>query len=306
MSPVIAITGPTAVGKSALADRIALRWGSEVLSADAMQVYRGMDIGTAKTPVSDRPVPLRLVDLVEVDEPYSAAQFQHDARVEIERMAKDGKPVILCGGTGLYLRAALDDMRFPKGEVDGERRTRYNQMAEQIGASGMHALLRDRDAKSAEVIHPNNLKRVIRALEMCDEGSSYAEQAAGFSHPRPFYEHVTFALYTNRVRLYDRIDRRVDIMMERGLLDEVRALLGAGARDALTSMQAIGYKELISHIDGECSLDEAVALIKQRSRRYAKRQISWCKRDERTRWIDIDAVGIEGAVSLIEKEVGLV
>lgn len=303
MTPIVAITGPTAVGKSSLADMLAMRWGSEVLSADAMQVYRGMDIGTAKTPADERPVPLRLVDLVDVFQPYSAAQFQVDARGEVERLQSEGKTPIFCGGTGLYLRAALDDMHFPKGEVDDERRERYNKLAEDLGPLGIHAMLEKRDPRSAEIIHPNNVKRVVRALEMCDEGVSYADQAAGFSQHNPFYEHVTFALTMDRARLYKRIDRRVDVMMGEGLLEEVKGLLDCGARDALTSMQAIGYKELISYLDGECTLSDAVDLIKQRSRRYAKRQISWCKRDERTRWIDLDRMGVEDALDLIEHEV---
>lgn len=164
-------------------------------------------------------------------------------------------------------------------------------------------MLEKRDPRSAEIIHPNNVKRVVRALEMCDEGVSYADQAAGFSQHNPFYEHVTFALTMDRARLYERIDRRVDVMMGEGLLEEVKGLLDCGARDALTSMQAIGYKELISYLDGECTLSDAVDLIKQRSRRYAKRQISWCKRDERTRWIDLDRMGVEDALDLIEHEV---
>lgn len=306
MIPIISITGPTAVGKSALADRLAQRWGSEVLSADAMQVYRGMDIGTAKTPVPDRLAPLRLIDLVDVSEPYSAAQFQVDARAEIERLRAEGKPVFLCGGTGLYLRAALDDMRFPKGEVDDERRARYNRLASELGPMGLHDMLALRDQKSAEIIHPNNLKRVVRALEMCDEGTSYADQAAGFSRPVPFYEHVSYALTMDRGRLYERIDARIEAMMEQGLLGEVESLLTQGARESLTSMQAIGYKELISYLDGDCSMEEAISLIKQRSRRYAKRQISWCRRDARTRWIDMDEMDIDDAMSLIEREVGLV
>lgn len=303
MMPIVAITGPTAVGKSSLADMLAVRWGSEVLSADAMQVYRGMDVGTAKTPVEQRLAPLRLIDLVDVFQPYSAAQYQVDARGEVERLRSLGKTPIFCGGTGLYLRAALDDMRFPKGEVDDERRGRYNKLAEELGPLGIHAMLEKRDARSAEIIHPNNVKRVVRALEMCDEGVSYADQAAGFSQHKPFYEHVTYALTMDRTRLYERIDARVDAMMREGLLDEVKELIDRGARDALTSMQAIGYKELIAYLDGECSISDAVALIKQRSRRYAKRQISWCRRDTRTRWIDLDRMGTEDAIALIESEV---
>lgn len=300
--PIISITGPTAVGKSAVADRVALRLGTDVLSADAMQVYRGMDIGTAKTPVDERLVPLRLIDLVDPDEAYSAALYQRDARQEIDRLRSAGLVPVFCGGTGLYLRAALDVMDFPKGDVSDERRASYLALHEKLGDEGLHRLLMQRDRKSAEAIHPHNVKRVIRALEMCDQGISYVEQAAGFSKPRPAYDHVTYALAMDRDRLYARIDARVDIMMEEGLLAEVEGLVERGARDALTSRQAIGYKEIIEYLDGMRSLDSAVALIKQRSRRYAKRQLAWCRRDERVRWIDMDSLGIQGAVDRILSE----
>lgn len=304
MRPVIAIMGPTAVGKSAVADKLGYAWRSEVLSADAMQVYRGMDIGTAKTPVSERSVPLRLIDLVEVHEAYSAALYQRDARREIERLRELGKTPVFCGGTGLYIRAALDDMCFPKGDVADARRSRYNRLIDQLGAQGLHAMLAQRDAASAGIIHPHNVKRVVRALEMCDEGVSYAEQVVGFSDPQAFYDHIVFALSMDRQRLYERIDGRVNLMMECGLLDEVRSLVARGASDCLTARQAIGYKELIEHLDGLISLDEAVDLIKRRSRRYAKRQLAWCRRDRRIRWLDMDALGIDGAVEAILREVG--
>lgn len=304
MRPIVAITGPTAVGKSAVADQLARAWGTEVLSADAMQVYRGMDIGTAKTPVDERLVPLRLIDLVDPEQAYSAALFQRGARTEIERLRLEGRTPILCGGTGLYLRAALDDMRFPKGDVSDDRRSHYNQLAEELGNEGLHALLAERDPASADLIHVNNVKRVVRALEMCDEGVSYAEQASGFSEPRAAYEHVTYALTMDREKLYARIDARVDIMMEQGLLDEVKHLVERGAAHALTSRQAIGYKELIQHLAGELDLDAAIELIKQRSRRYAKHQLAWCRRDARMRWIDMDKLGIDGAVSHIMREIG--
>ena len=164
MMPVLAITGPTAVGKSAVADALALRLGTEVISADAMQVYRGMDIGTAKTPVDDRPVPLRLVDIVDPREPYSAALYQRDARLEIERLNGEGRVAVLCGGSGLYLRAALDNMSFPKGELTDARRARYRALSKELGADGLHRLLAERDPASAAVIHPHNVSRVVRAL----------------------------------------------------------------------------------------------------------------------------------------------
>ena len=299
MMPVLAITGPTATGKSAVADAVAARLGAEVISADAMQVYRGMDIGTAKTPRCDRTVPLRLVDIIDVWEPYSAALYQRDARAEIDRLLSLGRVPVLCGGTGLYLRAALDDMTFPKGDVLDEQRAHYEALAAQLGPEGLHSLLAERDPESARVLHPHNVRRVVRALEMWDEGVSYASQKTGFAAPHAVYPSLWFALTRERAHLYARIDARVDDMIAAGLVEEVCTLVEAGAKDALTSRQAIGYKEIIQALDGELSLDDAIALIKQRSRRYAKRQLSWCRRDARMMWLDMDTLGIEGAVDAI-------
>lgn len=298
-SPVIAVVGPTASGKSAVADLVAEALGSEVVSADAMQVYRGMDIGTAKTPVSERRVPLLLVDVADPAEPYSAALFQRDSRREIDRLRAEGRVPVLCGGTGLYVRAALDEMEFPRGEVDGVARQRYQDLAGKLGPEGVHALLAERDSESASLIHPHNVRRVVRALEMLDEGVSYARQSAGFSKPREHYPSLQFALTMDRARLYARIDARVDAMMRAGLLDEVRGLMDAGAADALTSRQAIGYKELIDALEGRCTIGEAVDLIKLRSRRYAKRQLSWFRRDPRITWLDMDVLDAGGAARLI-------
>ena len=298
-SPVIAVVGPTASGKSAVADLVAEALGSEVVSADAMQVYRGMDIGTAKTPVSERSVPLLLVDVADPIEPYSAALYQRDSRRAIDRLRAEGRVPVLCGGTGLYVRAALDEMEFPRGEVDGAARQRYQDLAGKLGPEGVHALLAERDPESAALIHPHNVRRVVRALEMLDEGVSYARQSAGFSEPREHYPSLQFALMMDRARLYARIDARVDAMMRAGLLDEVRGLMDAGAADALTSRQAIGYKELIDALEGRCTIGEAVDLIKLRSRRYAKRQLSWFRRDPRITWLDMDVLDADGAARLI-------
>lgn len=298
-SPVISVVGPTASGKSAVADLVAEALGSEVVSADAMQVYRGMDIGTAKTPVSERRVPLLLVDVADPTEPYSAALYQRDSRRAIDRLRAEGRVPILCGGTGLYVRAALDEMEFPRGEVDGAARQRYQDLAGKLGPEGVHSLLAERDPESAALIHPHNVRRVVRALEMLDEGVSYARQSAGFSEPREHYPSLQFALTMDRARLYARIDARVDAMMRAGLLDEVRGLMDAGAADALTSRQAIGYKELIDALEGRCTIGEAVDLIKLRSRRYAKRQLSWFRRDPRITWLDMDVLDADGAARLI-------
>ena len=301
---IVAIVGPTAVGKSAVADRVARALDTDVLSVDAMQVYRGMDIGTAKTPVNERLVPLRLVDLVDPAVNYSAALFQRDARREIERLRALGKPVVLCGGTGLYLRAALDEMDFPAGETKSEARVRYERLANEAGSHALHELLRSRDPRSADVIHEHNVRRVIRALEMLDEGTSYADQKAAFSAPRPCYEAVYFGLTMERERLYQRIDDRVDAMIAAGLIDEVERLMDAGAAPALTARQAIGYKELIAYLEGTIALDEAVELIKMRSRRYAKRQLSWFRRDGRISWISMDELDEDAAATFIMDAIG--
>lgn len=300
---VIAISGPTAVGKSAVADRLAVRFGTGVISADAMQVYRGMNIGTAKTPPKDRLAPLYMVDVVDPRDSYSAALYQRDARPIIEDALSLQGTAIVCGGTGLYLRAALDLMDFPSGEVNDERRRRYQALADQLGPLGIHEVLRQLDPESANAIHPNNVRRTIRALEMHDEGQSYAKKKDAFSRPAAKYPYRLFILTCSRDVLYARIDRRVDKMISQGLVDEVKHLISQGAGEAITSRQAIGYKEIMDYLAGTMSLDEAVELIKRRSRRYAKRQLSWWRGDERAEWVDIDEVGIDGAVEFISNQV---
>lgn len=304
MIEVVAVVGPTAVGKSAVADELAYRLGSKVISADSMQVYRGMDIGTAKMTPGECRAPLALVDVADPDIPYSAALYQRAARAEIDRTLAQGFVPVLCGGTGLYVRAALDRMDFPAGEAESPSRSRYEAMLEHDGADALYAELLKRDPKSAEEIHPHNVRRVIRALEMNDDGVSYAEQKSRFSAHHPFYQAAYYGLTCERSVLYRRIEHRVDDMVRNGLVDEVRSLVDRGLGQALTSRQAIGYKEIISYLDGDISLDEAVDLIKLRTRRYAKRQLSWFRRDDRVFWIDIDSVGVDGAVDIIRAREG--
>ena len=258
----VAIVGPTAVGKSDVADRLAARLSSEVLSCDAMQIYRGMDIGTAKMMPEECSAPLRLVDIVDPGVAYSAALYQSDARAHIERLLGEQRLPVFCGGTGLYLKAALDEM-----------------------------------------IHPHNVRRVIRALEMHDDGVSYAQQKSKFSVPHERYHALWFGLTRSRKLLYERINLRVDLMFEQGLVGEVRGLMDQGLGDALTSMQAIGYKEIIDALRGTISMDEARDLIKMRSRRYAKRQLSWFKRDDRIVWFDMDEFTIDEVVDDIYRRI---
>lgn len=297
--PVVCIVGPTASGKSSLADALALRLGTDVISVDSMQVYRGMDIGTAKTPVGERLVPLQMVDVADISEDYSVARFQAEARSLVDERLNLGKTPVLCGGTGLYLDAVIDEMDFPSGETHGTSRTKYEAYAAEHGSEGLWELLRDRDPKSAEVIHPNNQRRVARALEMLDEGTSYAEALPGLKSKRPHYDARIWGIAMARERLYERINLRVDLMFEQGLLDEVRSLQEAGYGADLTARQAIGYKEVLDYLNGMISLDEASELIKQRSRRYAKRQISWLKRDGRVKWLDYDKLSQDEALDVV-------
>jgi tRNA dimethylallyltransferase len=284
---VIGIVGPTAVGKSAVAEMIAARLDGQVISADSMQVYRGMHIGTSKTPTADRLVAHHCLDLVDPGEPYSAALYQRDARAVIDRLLLEGVTPVLAGGTGLYVRAALDDMCFPEGALEGPGRHSLEVDAERLGAQELHDRLAEIDPASAAAIHPNNVRRVIRALEMAEQGLSYAEQAAGFSDRNAIYPTTLIGLTMERSALYERIDSRVDAMIASGLLAEVEGLLEAGYREALTAAQAIGYKELLPVLEDEADLGEALEAIKRASRRYAKRQLTWFRADPRIKWLDV-------------------
>ena len=302
--PVACIVGPTASGKSGLSELVAASLGTSVVSVDAMQVYRGMDIGTAKTPVSERSCPLLMVDVCNPSESYSVQRFQTDARACVDGLLAQGKVPVLCGGTGLYLDSVIDEMDFPKGEVGGASRSPYEQILAQEGTGALHALLAERDPASAALIHPNNSRRVVRALEMLDEGVSYAQKHEGLKARSPHYQALIWGLAMSRERLYERIDRRVDQMVADGLVEEVSHLRDEGLVRDSTAGQAIGYKEILEHLDGVCSLEEAVEKVKVRTRHYAKRQLSWLRRDGRTRWIDMDKVSPDEARDLILQGIG--
>ena len=298
----MAICGPTAVGKSEVAERVADLVGAEIVSVDSMQVYRGMDIGTAKVPEAERRCPLHMVDVVDVSVPYAVAEFQRDARACVEDIAERSLVPILCGGTGLYLDAVVDEMDFPKGVATDSRRAAYEAQLEAIGPDALHQILADRDPKSAAEIHPNNTRRVIRALEMLDEGVSYSEQRKGLKRHEPHFEVELFALTMDRETLYARIDRRVELMFEQGLVDEVRTLEGQGLAESHTASQAIGYKEVLQYLRGEISEREALTLVQKNTRRYAKRQLSWLRRDGRATWIDVGDVSRADAAEAIARK----
>ena len=284
---VIAVVGPTASGKSALADELAVRLGTEVVSADAMQVYRRMDIGTAKTPPDERRVPLLCVDVADPSETYSVACYEREAHACVDRLVGEGRTAIVCGGTGLYVRAALEDMDFPSGDqTNNPVRERYARLAEELGPQRFHDLLAARDPQSAALIHPNNTRRVVRAFELLEQGLSYACQHEGLHVRTNRHPTLVVGLTMDREVLYERINARVDRMMEQGLVDEVRGLADEGLAESLTSRQAIGYREILAALAGECTIEQAVEDIKRATRRYAKRQLSWFRGDERVVWID--------------------
>lgn len=296
---VLGIVGPTAVGKSSVAEGVALALGGEVVSVDAMQVYRGMDIGTAKTNPVKRRCALHMVDVADLEEAYSVVRFQREARACIDGLLNVGKTPVLCGGTGLYLDAVIDEMDFPAGKMGDGRRSEYERIASDRGPQCLHDLLRARDAKSADIIHPNNVRRVVRALELLDEGTSYARQHEGLKRREAHYAARLWALTLPREMLYERIDKRVNAMFEQGLVDEVRELVGRGLCENSTAGAAIGYKELIPVVEGMRDESEARLLIQRNTRRYAKRQLSWLRRDGRARCIDMSKVSLEQAIEII-------
>lgn len=285
--PVICVVGPTASGKSDLAQALACRLEGEVISADSMQIYRGMDIGTGKVPCSERLVEHHGLDLVDPGEPYSAAVFQQYARSCFLDIDQRGKRSVLAGGTGLYVRAAIDDYDFPKGDqVDNPVRERYERYAQEHGAQALWDLLFEHDPESASVLHPNNTRRVVRAFELLAEGKSYAHQKECLKSLGQCVPALFVGLSVEPSLLCERIDARVDAMIASGLVDEVKTLLNAGWRNGITAPQAIGYKEIVAALEGECTFEEAICAIKLATRRYAKRQRTWFRKDARIFWID--------------------
>ena len=294
MRPVICVVGPTASGKTDVAQLLAQNLGGEVVSADSMQIYRGMDIGTGKLPEEERLVPHFGFDLVNPGEPYSAAVYQQYARECFSDIDNRGKRALLVGGTGLYVRAAIDAYDFPKGEqVDNPVREKWTAYYEDNGADELWERLRERDPESASVIHPNNVRRVIRAFELLEEGTTYAIQKENLASIPQAVPAKFIGLAVDPEILNRRIERRVDNMIECGLVCEVERLLDKGFRQGITAPQAIGYKEIVSALDGDISLDEAIEQIKTATRRYAKRQRTWFRKDTRIAWIDADSGNAE-------------
>lgn len=285
---MVILTGPTAVGKSALSIALAKALDTGIISADSMQVYKHMDIGSAKiTPEEMQGVPHALIDVYEPDEPFHVVQFQHDAKAAMGQFWDKGKLPLVVGGTGFYIQALLYDVDFSEEDADLKLRQKYAQLAQSEGAEALHAQLAQVDPQAAGQIHANNIKRVIRALEFYEKTGTpiSAHNAAERAKQSP-YGFAYFVLTDRREHLYERIDARVDAMMEQGLLDEVKKLRDMGYTRDLVSMQGLGYKELLAYLDGECSLDEAVYMIKRDTRHFAKRQLTWFRRERDVIWVD--------------------
>ena len=284
---IICVVGPTASGKTAYAIKLAKERNGEIVSCDSMQIYKYMDIGTAKpTKEEQREVPHHMIDFVDPNTDYSVADFVKDATEVINDILSRGKTPVLCGGTGLYIDSVIGGIEFSEQKRDDEYRALLWNMAEEKGVDAVHDLLKEHDPQEAEKVHPNNIKRVIRALEICKTSGMTKTEADKLARKEPKYNAEIIGLMPDREILYERIDRRVDIMMHQGLLQEVELLIEKSIRRDSTAMQAIGYKELIEYIDGKCSLDEAVDKIKQESRRYAKRQLTWFRRNPDIIWIN--------------------
>ena len=292
--PLIILAGPTAVGKTSLSIRLAKETGGEIISADSMQVYRHMDIGSAKiTKEEMEGVPHYLVDVLEPEEEFNVVRFQQMAKEAAERIWEKGKIPFVVGGTGFYIQALLYDIDFTENDGDESYRRQLEQKAsDEEGASELYEMLKAVDLKAAQEIHPRNIKRIVRALEFYHQtGKKISEHNETQRQKMSPYNYAYFVLTDERGRLYERIDRRVDLMMEQGLLDEVRYLKKRGVRKDSTAMQGLGYKELYAYLDGEYPLDEAVRIIKRDTRHFAKRQLTWFKRERDVIWADKSVIG---------------
>lgn len=286
--PLIILTGPTAVGKTELSIALAKAVNGAVISADSMQVYKGMDIGSAKiTPAQMQGVPHYLIDILEPDEEFHVVRFQELAKQAMEEIYQRGQIPVIVGGTGFYIQALLYDIDFTSQEEDPALRERYARLAREKGAHFLHEKLKKVDPVSAEMIHENNVKRVIRALEFYEKTgtpiSTHNEQERKRQSP---YAFCYFVLNDDREKIYERINRRVDHMLEAGLVEEVKALKEKGYHRGMVSMQGLGYKEILSWLDGEISYEEAVYILKRDTRHFAKRQLTWFRRERDVIWVN--------------------
>ena len=287
MNKVIVIAGPTATGKTALSVKIAKDFDGEVISADSIQIYKKLDIGSAKPDASEmQGIPHHLMDFLEPDGEFSVADYVKCAKEKIEDILSRGKLPIITGGTGLYISSLVDNVNFSDSDKNEELREKLRQELEEKGAEFMHSYLHEIDPVSAEAIHPNNTKRLLRAIEIFETtGKTRTQQEEVSKLTESPYDFCLIGLNCDRELLYERINKRVDIMKASGLFDEVRDLLDSGISPDAQSMQGIGYKEVVMALSGEITEDESIELIKKNSRNYAKRQLTWFRRGD-YRWFD--------------------
>ena len=304
--PLIVVAGPTASGKTRLAIDIAKAVGGEIVSADSMQIYKYMDIGSAKPTAEEQSeVVHHLIDFLNPDAEFSVADYTEAAHSVISDIAARGKAPVMCGGTGLYINSVVNDVTFGETETDYKMRAELQKYADEHGNEALLEILAKIDPVSANRHHPNNVRRVIRAIEFYRlTGQTISEHQDLTKQTDGRYSPVMFCIDWDRQILYERINRRVDMMLREGLVDEVRRLVDMGYTKALNSMKAIGYKELIDYFNGECTYDEAVELIKKSSRRYAKRQLTWFRRDERIHWRRAEDNPLNHAIEILSEEQG--
>ena len=289
--PLVILTGPTAVGKTALSIKLASKIGGEIISADSMQVYRQMDIGSAKIkPEEMGGIPHHLIDILEPEEEFNVCLFEKLALEAMEQIYERGHIPVVVGGTGFYIQALLYQIDFTEEETDTAYRDKLWQLGEEKGNHYLHELLRKVDPESAEEIHENNRKRVIRALECYENsGKPISTHNKEQRQKTSAYNSCYFVLTDDRKKLYERIESRVDQMLSKGLVDEVRTLKERGCNASMVSMQGLGYKEILEYLDGRCSLLEAVEKIKKETRHFAKRQLTWFRREKDVIWLDKQA-----------------
>ncbi len=307
MQNVIVIVGPTASGKTSLSIELAKHYNGEIISADSMQIYKYMDIGTAKPTIEEmQGIKHYLIDEVYPDEDFNVVKYTQLANHYIEEILSKGKQPVIVGGTGLYVSSLVNNITFSETECDPEFRNKLQQEADEYGAQYLHDKLSSVDPEAADAIHPNNIKRVIRALEVfyqTQKTKTFHNEQSKQTPPK--YNYILLGLNMERELLYSRINKRVDIMLEAGLLEEVKHIIKLGYGNCNIAMQGIGYKQIISYLNGEITFEEAIELIKRDSRRYAKRQLTWFRRMNEINWLNVDKIGnndsvVSSAITVID------
>lgn len=309
MSKIVALAGPTAVGKTEFAIKLAEELDGEIVSCDSMQLYKYMDIGSAKpTPEEMRRARHHLVDIIDPREDFSVAQYQKLAKDAISDILSRGRLPIISGGTGLYLNSLLYDMDFSSSPGDFTYRRKLEALAEEKGSGYLHSMLAEQDERAASLIHPNNTKKIIRALERLKKGEESVRQFSDIRTETSDYDVILIGLTRNRDQLYDRINKRVDVLVEQGLFQEVQKLAALGLTADNISMKGIGYKEIFAYLDGRYTMEDAIDKIKKNTRYYAKKQLTWFRRYGKMEWCNIsdfdsDEDAAEEVISWVRKSI---